>query len=211
MKITPKESWTWAYSPVKAGDGQEFYYLGIYLTLDNGKRYFFVSYFREKHLCVFPQNNTAFTILDIQLLNDFMEGLSAVGVLDESYSDNVSNNMTLALNAVACTRFVSKPKAAVRNLFDHYTGDDFVLRRGMVVSLYFAADKRVLDFINLSTPEEALEQGSYTLMFINKEFVFTDSGKTRRMMCGGVLKATKDIIFPFRYHKIVGAGSQSYA
>lgn len=203
MKITPGESWTWSYQSV---DGDN--YLGILLTLDNSKRYFFKTNFKAQHLQSFPESGTPFCILDIQLLNDFMEGLTAIGVHDESATDTVSINVELALNAVACARFVRSPRKVNKSVFLEYGGEPFKVHRGLVVSLY-TTEKRVADFIVLDTEEQARANpgNAYRVMLLNKRLYVG----SRAILVGCVSLVPREVLCPFRCHKRLSPNKESSA
>ncbi len=188
MRITPGDSWTWSYQEV---GGDE--YLGLHLTLDNGVRYFFRTNFKVQHLAVFPEYGQPFCVLDGQLLNDFMTGLNEIGVYDNGTDQGVSTNMELALNAVACYRFVRAPKRAIEHAFMPYAGPEQVVKRGMVTSLY-TKDHKVCDFIVLDGEDEARD-GIFRLMFANREFRIGN----RELSVGAMIKVPRAVICPFRY------------
>lgn len=187
MRFTPGDSWTWSY---KSFDGDE--YLGLFLTLDNGVRYFFRTNFKAEHLVVFPEAGQPFCVLDGQLLNDFMTGLDAIGVYDNSSEHEVSINMELALNAVACYRFVNAPKRAIEHAFLPYNRPDISIHRGMVASLY-TKDRSVCDFIVLDNEDEA-KDGIFRLMFANRSFHIGN----RVLSVGALIKVPRKVICPFR-------------
>ncbi|MBU3844513.1 MAG: cell division protein ZapC [Candidatus Anaerobiospirillum pullicola] len=188
MRITPGDSWTWSYQEV---GGDE--YLGLHLTLDNGVRYFFRTNFKVQHLAVFPEYGQPFCVLDGQLLNDFMTGLNEIGVYDNGTDQGVSTNMELALNAVACYRFVRAPKRAIEHAFMPYAGPEQVIKRGMVTSLY-TKDHKVCDFIVLDGEDES-QDGIFRLMFANREFRIGN----RELSVGAMIKVPRAVIYPFRY------------
>lgn len=187
MRFTPGDSWTWSYRKIGVDE-----YLGLRITLDNGLRYFFKTNFKTIHLDVRPKLGEHFCVLDGQLLNDFMQGLDAIGVYDNSESSQVSINMELALNAVACYRFVPVPKRAVENAFVPYDGPELVINRGMVTSLHTKTNI-VRDFIVLDGEDEA-EGGIFRVMFINRELTIG----TRVMSVGALIKVPRRVIHPFR-------------
>ncbi len=188
MRISPGESGNWSYQNINGQD-----YLGLRLTLDNGVRYFFKTNFKVEHLAVFPENGTPFCVLDGQLLSDYMKGLSAIGVRDNAGADDISINVELALNAVACYRFVRPPKCAIAHAFQPYQGKPYEIKRGMVASLY-ARDQKVSDYIVLDDESEAPE-GIFRLMFINHNYRIG----TRILSVGALIKVPRAVICPFRY------------
>ena len=187
MRITPGESWTWSYKSIDDGN-----YLGLIITSDDGNRYFFRTNFKVQKLAVFPENGAPFCVLDAQLLNDFMSGLNEIGVYDNESEQDVSINMELALNAVACNRFVAAPRRVIEHAFIPYMGNIEHINRGQVVSLY-TKDKKVCDFIALDGDNEAVD-GAYRLMFVNRELKI---GK--QILCvGALIKVPRTLICPFR-------------
>ena len=200
MRITPSDSWTWSYQSIK---GQE--YLGLYITLDNGQRYFFRTNLKVQQLAVFPEYGTPFCIRDARLLTDYMNGLNAIGVQDNSSEHDVSINMELALNAVACTLFAGVPKRAFEHAFIPYTGAPFAINRGSVISLYFK-DHRVSDFIVLDDVND-VSDGIFRLMFTNRELRI---GKNI-MSVGAVIKVPRSVIYPFRALSANHSNSINYA
>lgn len=200
MRITPGDSWTWSYQSIE-GDT----YLGLHIVLDNGARYFFRTNFKVQTLANFPAHGEPFCILDGQLLSDFMEGLDAIGVHDNSKVDSVSINMELALNAVACARFVASPARVIEHAFLPY-GGRFLERinRGMVASLY-TKDHKVVDFIVLDDESE-VQDNVFRLMFVNREFHI---GRNI-LAVGAMIKVRREVICPFRAMSSNGS-SASYA
>lgn len=188
MRIAPGESGTWSYQSVNGQD-----YLGLHITLDNGVRYFFKTNFKVEHLAVFPEYGMPFCVLDGQLLSDYMEGLSAIGVRDDATDNEISINVELALNAVACYRFVRPPKRVIAHAFLPYPGNPYPIKRGMVVSLY-ARDHKVSDYIVLDDESEAPE-GIFRLMFLNRDYRIGN----RVLSVGAVIKVPRSVICPFRY------------
>ncbi len=199
MRITPGDSWTWSYQSIEGED-----YLGLHITLDNGQRYFFRTNFKVQHLAVFPEYGAPFCVLDGQLLNDFMSGLNAIGVLDSSSDNEVSINMELALNAVACYRFVREPKRAIEHAFLPNAPRDMKIYRGMVTSLY-AKDRKVSDFIVLDDESEA-KDGIFRLMFVNRELRIGN----RMLSVGALIKVPRAVICPFRFNSL-GTQHTNYA
>lgn len=199
MRITPGDSWSWSYQNI-GGDT----YLGLRIVLDNGTRYFFRTNFKAQNLETFPEFNEPFCILDGQLLSDFMSGLSAIGVYDDSKVDSVSINMELALNAVACARFVAPPPRVIENAFLPFGGRFLEhISRGMVASLY-TKDFKVVDFIVLDD-ESAVKDNIFRLMFVNREFQI---GRNI-LSVGAMIRVHRDVICPFR--AMSGNSGASYA
>lgn len=188
MRITPGESWIWAYQSV---EGIE--YLGIKLTLDNGNRYFFRTNFMVQKLHVFPEYGQNFSVLDAQLLNDFSDGLNEAGAHDDASGKEVSINMELSLNAVACARFVAPPRRAIEHAFLPYTGRPFDIKRGQVISLN-TSDHRTVDFIVLDKPEEMVD-GNVRLMFANRECRVSSR---LSLTVGSMIKVPRGCIYQFR-------------
>ncbi|MDT3662036.1 MAG: cell division protein ZapC [Anaerobiospirillum sp.] len=188
MRITPGESGTWSYQSINGQD-----YLGLHLTLDNGVRYFFKTNFKVEHLAVFPEYGTPFCVLDGQLLSDFMNGLNAIGVRDNADDNTISVNVELALNAVACYRFVRPPKCAIAHAFLPFPGQPYPIMRGMVASLY-ARDHMVSDYIVLDDESEA-QDGIFRLMYINHKYRIGN----RVLSVGALIKVPRNVICPYRY------------
>lgn len=187
MRITPSDSWSWSYQSINGQD-----YLGLHITLDNGVRYFFRTNFKVQHLAEFPEAGQPFCVLDGRLLDDFMKGLAAVGVHDNASDHDVSVNMELALNAVACYRFVARPRRAIEHAFLPYQGPAVPVKRGMVASLY-SKDHKVSDFIVLDDEME-VPDGIFRLMLVNREFRIG----TRILSVGAVIRVPRFVICPFR-------------
>lgn len=201
MRITPGDSWTWSYQNIANET-----FLGLCIVLDNGARYFFRTNFKLSHLDKVPAFNEPFCILDGILLRDFMDGLTAVGVYDNSAVDSVSVNMELALNAVACARFVAAPPRVIENAFLPY-GAKFAdyIHRGMVVSLY-TKDRKVVDFIVLDD-EKDVKNEIFRLMFVNREFKI---GRNI-LSVGAMIKVHRKVICPFRAMSKNNAPGANYA
>lgn len=195
MRFTPGDSWTWSYRKVGADE-----YLGLRITLDNGLRYFFKTHFKTTHLAICPKSGEHFCVLDGQLLNDFMQGLDAIGVYDSSEASQVSINMELALNALACYRFVPVPKRAIENAFVPYEGPELMIYRGMVTSLH-TKNGMVRDFIVLDGEKEA-QNGIFRVMFINRELGIGN----RILSVGALIKVPRRVIHPFRMQASRGIG-----
>lgn len=169
-------------------------YLGINLTLDNGRKFFFRTTFKVEALATYPDIGDPFCIKDGQLLNDFTAGFNAINVLDVSSADEVSANMELSLNAVAGTRFVAPPPKALQRSFIPYTGEPFVIKRGTVISMCTSKTKEIYDFIVLDTPEEA-KNDIYRVMFCNREFRI-DAKHT--ISVGAILRVPRRCMCPYR-------------
>lgn len=188
MRITPGDSWSWSYQNIEGNT-----YLGLHIVLDDGSRYFFRTNFKTQTLAKLPDYGEPFCILDGQLLSDFMAGLEAIGVHDNSQVDSVSINMELALNAVACARFVATPSRVIEHAFLPY-GGRFLERinRGMVSSLY-TKDHKVVDFIVLDDESE-VRDNIFRLMFVNREFHI---GRNI-LAVGAMIRVHRSVICPFR-------------
>lgn len=188
MRITPGDGGTWSYQSIGGHD-----YLGLNLTFDNGKRYFFKTNFKVEHLALFPEYGAPFSARDNELLAEYIEGLSAVGVSNQVACSNVSVNFELALNAVACYRFVRSPKRAITQAFLPYCGAEYAIKRGMVATLY-ARDHRSSDYIVLDSADEA-QDGIFRLMFVNRDYRIGNCV----LSVGAVIKVPRSVICPFRW------------
>lgn len=194
MRITPSDSWSWSYQNIDNNT-----YLGLHIVLDDGARYFFRTNFKAQTLATFPDYGEPFCILDGQLLSDYMAGLEAIGVYDNSQVDSVSINMELALNAVACARFVAEPPRVIEHAFLPYDGPVLEhINRGMVSSLY-TREGKIVDFIVLDD-EYDVKNGVFRLMFVNSEFHI---GRNI-LAVGAMIKVYRNVICPFT--RPVGAG-----
>lgn len=189
MRITPGNSWFWSYRCMD--DGED--YLGLNMTLDDGRTYFFRTNFKIGTLDKFPEFGDPFCILDARLLSDFIEGLEAIGVRNDDSREVMSMNMELALNAVACTRFVAAPPRVIENAFLPYNGRlTTEVARGMVVSLY-TKDRKVYDFIVLDDESE-IKDDVFRLMLVNRAFHIGSS----LLSVGAMIRVRKRVICPFR-------------
>ena len=124
MKFTPGNEWSWGYSAQKDENAA----LILNISDDEGKRYVFTTHYTTADLRTFPQPGQAFCIEDAALLTDFQEGLYASKVVQDEIC------LPLALNALACARFVKLPRPCGR-MFLPFGGGSAIIR-GQVVSLY---------------------------------------------------------------------------
>lgn len=169
-------------------------YLGINLSLDNGRRFFFRTNYRVEALASFPEIGEPFCILDGQMLNDFTAGLNAIGVPDVSAVDEVSANMELSLNAVAGARFVAPPRKAIMCSFLPYTGKSFQIKRGTVISMCTSKTKEIYDFIVLDDPN-TVKDDVYRVMFCNREFLIDSQ---HSVQVGAIFKVLREFMCPYR-------------
>lgn len=185
MKFIPSDAWNWSYGEY---DGST--YLITNLVSDENVPYKFSTHFKKEDLrkdCA-PSVKQTLCVEDMQLLADFQEGLYSINMLDEIEC------FDLALNAVACARFV-KLTNPVSNYFMHAVEPETYISRGQIVTLY-AIDGAVGDFIVL---DDEPQDGLYRLMLVNKELtIFSYTLKISQMVR---VQADRINIFRLRHKK----------
>ena len=154
MKFTPGNEWSWGFSDERAGVRA----LILHICDDAGMRYIFTTHYTTADLREFPQPQQAFCIEDAALLTDFQEGLYAINIVQDEIC------LPLALNALACARFVKLPRPCGR-LFLPFAGN-MVPHRGQVVSLY-SKDGGVGDFM---VHDDEPDSDVYRVMLLNQEW-----------------------------------------
>ncbi len=154
MKFTPGNEWSWGYGSENNGIAP----LVLNICDDEGKRYVFTTHYTNADLREFPQPGQAFCIEDAALLTDFQEGLYNINIVKDEIC------LPLALNALACARFVKLPRPCGR-LFLPFAGAELILR-GQVVSLY-SKNGGVGDFMVL---DEFPDSDVYRVMLLNQEW-----------------------------------------
>ena len=154
MKFTPGNEWSWGYSSERNGVSS----LILNISDDAGKRYVFTTHYTTADLREFPVAGQSFCIEDAALLTQFQEGLYSIKVVQDEVC------LPLALNALACARFVKLPRPCGR-LFLPFAGNE-IPQRGQVVSIY-SKDGGVGDFMVL----DAVPDGDvYRVMLLNQEW-----------------------------------------
>ncbi len=152
MKYTPNPDWKWSYGDPK---NEGVTYLVLNMISDTGVPCCFKTRFTKMGLGNPPAQDQSFVIEDANLLNAYMNGLSSTQQVDDSIC------FDLALNAVACERFVY----LTNPLPDYFKVSKSVVPvyKGQIVSLY-AKQGGVGDFIVLNNQPI---DGIYKLMLLN--------------------------------------------
>lgn len=154
MRFTPGNEWSWGYADQPNGSTA----LILNITDQNGARYIFTTHYSTSELREFPQPGQQFCLEDAALLTDFQQGLYEIHI----EKDDIC--LPLALNALACSRFVKLPRPCGRFFLPFSDGTS--VHRGQVISLY-AKDGSIGDFMVL---DDVPDGDVYRVMLLNPEW-----------------------------------------